>query len=417
MTTRFTRTAGVLSAAVALALGSLAHAAETRPGDPTGRSATSPASPAGAPAATVTGQARPDQAAVRDVRMSELIGMDVRNERGERLGDVNDLVVDPVTGQVAYAVVGAGGFLGIGEKLSAFPMRSFKIARGDARGTAVGADRVLDNDGVRGDKGPIGSDRTASSSTPGTTATAPADRTASSAPAAPASRMLPGRSTRDLQLVLNADPKQLKDAPNFDRDRWPDWNDSTFRSGVDRAAGVNAPPVAAGQTGKLVRASQLMDADIRDTQNKDIGEIEDLVVDMNSGRVHYAVVEFERGWFESDKLVALPMNALRPSGDKGELVFSGDRSRLSQAPSFEKTAWPDLNSPSYRGDLDRYMASWGGAVPGSATTAEQTDRSRGTTAAVPGTPTPGSAAPGTRAPSSGTTGSPPPASTPGTTTR
>jgi len=341
MTTRFTRSASVLSAALALAIGSMAHAAETRPGDPAGRTAGAPSSaapattpPSAAPATTppsaastpmASGQVATAQS-VRDVRMSELIGMDVRNERGERLGDVNDLVVDPVSGQVAYAVIGAGGFLGIGEKLSAFPMSSFKIARGDARAT---------------------------------TAT-PADRSASTAPATPASRMLPGRSTRDLQLVLNADPKQLKGAPNFDRDQWPDWSDNTFRSGVYRAAGVNAPPVAAAQTGKLVRASELMAADVQDAQNKDIGDIEDLVVDMSSGRVHYAVVEFERGWFESDKIVALPMTALRPSSDKGKLIFSGDRSLLSQAPSFEKTAWPDLNAPTYRGDVERYMATWGG---------------------------------------------------------
>lgn len=46
---------------------------------------------------------------------SELIGASVTNAAGETLGDVNNLVIGP-DGDVAAAVIGVGGMLGIGEK-------------------------------------------------------------------------------------------------------------------------------------------------------------------------------------------------------------------------------------------------------------------------------------------------------------
>ncbi|HSM59620.1 MAG TPA: PRC-barrel domain-containing protein [Longimicrobiales bacterium] len=56
-----------------------------------------------------------------------LIGDDVRNAKGERLGDVSDIVVDLATGRTAYAVLDVGGFLGIGNKLFAVPWESMTV--------------------------------------------------------------------------------------------------------------------------------------------------------------------------------------------------------------------------------------------------------------------------------------------------
>src|ERR1700749_3395905 len=41
-------------------------------------------------------------------------GTDVFNNGGDRLGSVHDLMIDKQTGQVAYAIISFGGFLGIG---------------------------------------------------------------------------------------------------------------------------------------------------------------------------------------------------------------------------------------------------------------------------------------------------------------
>jgi len=60
------------------------------------------------------------------VKASSIIGTDVINPTGESLGDIKEVVIDPSSGKVAYAVVSFGGFLGLGEKLFAIPFSSFK---------------------------------------------------------------------------------------------------------------------------------------------------------------------------------------------------------------------------------------------------------------------------------------------------
>jgi sporulation protein YlmC with PRC-barrel domain len=54
-------------------------------------------------------------------RASKIIGTKVKNSKGESLGDIKDLVMDPENGQVVYGVVSFGGILGMGDKLFAIP--------------------------------------------------------------------------------------------------------------------------------------------------------------------------------------------------------------------------------------------------------------------------------------------------------
>jgi sporulation protein YlmC with PRC-barrel domain len=59
------------------------------------------------------------------VKASSMIGTDVVNATRENLGDIKEIVIDPRTGRVAYAVVSFGGFLSMGEKLFAIPFSAF----------------------------------------------------------------------------------------------------------------------------------------------------------------------------------------------------------------------------------------------------------------------------------------------------
>lgn len=59
------------------------------------------------------------------VKASKIIGTKVVNPKGDNLGDIKELVIDPLTGRVAYAVVSFGGFLSLGEKLFAIPFSAF----------------------------------------------------------------------------------------------------------------------------------------------------------------------------------------------------------------------------------------------------------------------------------------------------
>ena len=60
------------------------------------------------------------------VKASNIIGTSVVDPKGSSLGDIKEVVIDPRTGKVAYAVVSFGGFLSMGEKLFAIPFSAFK---------------------------------------------------------------------------------------------------------------------------------------------------------------------------------------------------------------------------------------------------------------------------------------------------
>jgi sporulation protein YlmC with PRC-barrel domain len=61
-----------------------------------------------------------------------LLGSDVKNLQGQDVGDLKQLMVDPHTGRVMYAVVAMGGFLGMGEKTVIVPWSALEVARDGA---------------------------------------------------------------------------------------------------------------------------------------------------------------------------------------------------------------------------------------------------------------------------------------------
>lgn len=58
---------------------------------------------------------------------SQILDYNVANTQGDRLGKVKDMMLNLENDQIAYVALGAGGFLGIGEKLFAVPMSDFNV--------------------------------------------------------------------------------------------------------------------------------------------------------------------------------------------------------------------------------------------------------------------------------------------------
>ncbi len=57
-----------------------------------------------------------------NVRLSQVIGATIKSSDGQRLADVNDLVVQ--NGEIQFAILGVGGVLGIGEKWTPVPWQA-----------------------------------------------------------------------------------------------------------------------------------------------------------------------------------------------------------------------------------------------------------------------------------------------------
>lgn len=98
------------------------------------------------------------------IKASTIIGTNVVNPEGEPLGDVKEIVIDPRTGRVAYAVVSFGGFLGLGKKLFAIPFSAleYNVTRSELYGSEyilhVSKERLESAPGFDSDHWPLMSD-------------------------------------------------------------------------------------------------------------------------------------------------------------------------------------------------------------------------------------------------------------------
>jgi hypothetical protein len=70
-------------------------------------------------------------------RASKLIGSNVTNDKNEKIGSLDDLVVDK--SRILFAVLQIGGFLGLGSRLVAVPADSLVIDEAGRKITLPGA--------------------------------------------------------------------------------------------------------------------------------------------------------------------------------------------------------------------------------------------------------------------------------------
>jgi sporulation protein YlmC with PRC-barrel domain len=61
------------------------------------------------------------------LKASELLKMKVQGTDGKSLGSIRDLVIDPEEGDIEYAVLDFGGFVGVGDKYFAVPWEALQL--------------------------------------------------------------------------------------------------------------------------------------------------------------------------------------------------------------------------------------------------------------------------------------------------
>jgi sporulation protein YlmC with PRC-barrel domain len=64
------------------------------------------------------------------IRASKVIGTSVYNGAGEKIGKVEDVVLDKQSNAIMFAVVGFGGFLGMNEKFHPLPWSTLDYEKG-----------------------------------------------------------------------------------------------------------------------------------------------------------------------------------------------------------------------------------------------------------------------------------------------
>ena len=94
---------------------------------------------------------------------------------------------------------------------------------------------------------------------------------------------------------------------------------------------------------RMMSANELTKDKVKNLVGETLGEIEDLMIDMETGRACYAVLKFGGKLGIGNKLFAIPWQALTRDPDTNEFLLDVKKETLQNAPGFDKDKWPDMS--------------------------------------------------------------------------
>lgn len=259
------------------------------------------------------GNARSSQTNPGLVDASVLEGRTVKNPQGEELGEIERLLVDPRSGRVRYAVIEVDKAWQWNDPKVEVPFQSLQVTGQGDEPTIV-----LDTTKERLEKAPRFRD----------------DNMQAMSGAREASDTI----YRYWSILWFEDPTPANQTAR---------NDAA--SGAPASATARDSRRDQADRGKqaFIRAQQIDDARLYDKEGKDIGEVSDVLLDENTGRIHFAVLDIG-GWLGVDEThVLASWDQLQArGGESGGYTVAADREKLRTAPRFE--GWDMVNEDLYR---------------------------------------------------------------------
>jgi sporulation protein YlmC with PRC-barrel domain len=233
----------------------------------------------------------------RVVKASEVLAREVKNLQDEKLGKVEDMAVDVESGRIIEVLVSSGGILGMGDKVTAVPPNAFSW------------------------------------------------------------------ETTSSTLRLDATKEKLKGAPTFEMSKWTELTKTNrvaegYRYfGKEpyfaRAYGRDLSKGTASAPPSLERASKVIGATVKSEAEEKLGKVDDLMVDVEAGRMVQVILASGGFLGLGDDLRAVPPTAFRYKESDNTLVVNATRDAVTGGPRFKAGEWPDFGDPRYSGGVYR----------------------------------------------------------------
>ena len=115
-----------------------------------------------------------------------------------------------------------------------------------------------------------------------------------------------------------------------------------------------------GQKGpgpELMGAHTLIGDHVHNLKNEHLGEIKEIMLDMRSGRIAYAVMAHGGVFKLGQKLFAVPWEALTLDTVNKRFVLNVDKDQLKNAPGFDKDHWPDMSDTTWSNDIHNFYGT------------------------------------------------------------
>jgi sporulation protein YlmC with PRC-barrel domain len=126
-----------------------------------------------------------------------------------------------------------------------------------------------------------------------------------------------------------------------------------YGTGVEKAG----PAAKKGPGPELMGAHTLVGNDVYNAKGEDVGDIKEIMLDMRTGKVSYAVLSFEPFLSMGAKLFAVPWNALTLDTEHKRFTLNVDKDRLKGAPGFDKSNWPNMADQTWQKEIRTYYGT------------------------------------------------------------
>jgi hypothetical protein len=120
--------------------------------------------------------------------------------------------------------------------------------------------------------------------------------------------------------------------------------------------GMDKITEGSGPGPRLMGANWPIGESVYNLNGENLGDIKEVMLDVENGSVAYAVLSFGGFLGIADKLFAVPWNALTLKLETLDTRFILDveKERLESAPGFDKDNWPDMADDSWISEVHSY---------------------------------------------------------------
>ena len=123
---------------------------------------------------------------------------------------------------------------------------------------------------------------------------------------------------------------------------------------ADNRTGQNFEGPDANIPVRRLTATSIIGDKVENALGESLGKIDNLMINLNSGIIEYAVLEFGAVLGIGGKLFAIPFSELHVDPTREIFILNKDKDYLKSMPGFDKNHWPDTNDHSYFEDVDTY---------------------------------------------------------------
>jgi len=125
-----------------------------------------------------------------------------------------------------------------------------------------------------------------------------------------------------------------------------------------------ASKTAEGQRINAFMVEKIIGSKVINGKGETLGKIEDLVVDIDTGRIVYAVLDSGGFWGIGDKLFPVPWKSLAALPSEGIFFLNRSKEQMQKAPAFEKKNLPDMGDMSWGANVFKYYGAPAGYAEG-----------------------------------------------------